>query len=129
MLKIAIAKVDLINGGRQLNLDEFRNYVRETKLRMFEGWGRYYLAQVLMLSGQAGMEEAEVWIREAVDADARNGMKWNQARDHELYADWFKKKGDISKAREQLTKAIDLFRECDADGWVTRTEKTLAELS
>ncbi|MDP1991695.1 MAG: hypothetical protein Q8K00_11790 [Syntrophales bacterium] len=32
-------------------------------------------------------------------------------------------------AKERLTTAIDLFRECGADGWVTRTEKALAELS
>lgn len=51
------------------------------------------------------------------------------ANDHALYADWFKKKGDKTGAKEQLTKAIDLFRECSADGWVTRTEKALAKLS
>ena len=56
-------------------------------------------------------------------------MRWNLANDHAFYADWFKKKGDIQGAKEQLTKAIDLFRECGADGWVTRTEKTLAEFA
>ena len=55
-------------------------------------------------------------------------MKLQLATDHAFYADWFKKKGDIQRAKEQLTKAIDLFRECGADGWVTRTEKALAEL-
>src|SRR3989339_145184 len=129
ILKIASARVDLINGRHQINLDEFRNYVRETKVKTTEGLGRYYLAQAFMLSGQAGMEEAEVWIREAIDADTRNGMRWNLARDYELYADFFKKKGDIQGAKEQLTKALDLFRECGADGWVTRTEKALAEIS
>jgi hypothetical protein len=56
-------------------------------------------------------------------------MRWNLASDHALYADWFKKKGDLLGAKEQLTKAIDLFQECGADGWVTRAEKSLAELS
>jgi hypothetical protein len=46
-----------------------------------------------------------------------------------LYADWFKKKGDVQGAKEHLTKAIDLFQECGADGWVMRTEKALAEFS
>jgi hypothetical protein len=55
-------------------------------------------------------------------------VPWNLAKDHALYADWFKKKDDIQGAKEQLTKAIDLFRECNADGWVTRTEKAFAEL-
>jgi acyl-CoA hydrolase len=51
------------------------------------------------------------------------------AKDHALYADWFKKKGDIQGAMEQLTKAIDLFKKCGADGWVARTEKALTEIS
>ena len=50
------------------------------------------------------------------------------AKSNALYAYWFKKKGDIPKAKKQLTKAIDLFRECAADSWVRRTEKTLAEI-
>jgi hypothetical protein len=73
--------------------------------------------------------EAETGIKRAIEANTRYGTKWNLARDHALYADWFKKKGNVQGAKEQLTKAIDLFRECGADGWVTRTEKTLATLS
>jgi hypothetical protein len=55
-------------------------------------------------------------------------MMFNLGKDHALYADWFKKKGDTYGAKEQFTRAIDLFRECGADGWVERTEKALAEL-
>jgi hypothetical protein len=40
----------------------------------------------------------------------------------------FKRQGDASKAKENLTKAIDIFKECGADGWVTRTEEELAKL-
>ncbi len=56
-------------------------------------------------------------------------LKWNLARDRALYAEWFKKKGDIQGAKEQLTKAIDLFRECGADWWVIKTERELANLT
>jgi hypothetical protein len=75
------------------------------------------------------MSEAEQWIQKAIEADKKNGLRWQLATDHACYADWFKKKGDIPGAKEQLTKAINLFQECCADGWVTRTEKTLAEIS
>jgi hypothetical protein len=40
----------------------------------------------------------------------------------------FKRKGDTLKARENLGKAIEIFKECDADGWVERYEKELATL-
>ena len=69
------------------------------------------------------MAEAETWIKRAMDFNTKHNTKWELAHDHALYANWFKKKGDIQGAKEQLTKAIDLFRECGADGWVSRTEK------
>ena len=66
---------------------------------------------------------------EAIEKDQRNGLNFDLGNDYALYADLFKRKGDRLKAQENLTKAIDLFRECGADGWVTRTEKTLAGIS
>jgi len=50
------------------------------------------------------------------------------AQDHACYTEWFKIKGDIKGAKEQLTKAIEIFRECGADGWVKRTENELAKM-
>jgi hypothetical protein len=32
------------------------------------------------------------------------------------------------KARENLDKAIEIFKECGADGWVVKTEKELAAI-
>jgi len=75
------------------------------------------------------LSDAEDWFQKAIEADTKNGMRWCLASDHVFYANWFKKKGDIQGAKEQLAKAIELFRECGADGWVERTEKTLATLS
>ena len=74
------------------------------------------------------MAEAESWIKRCIDAESKHGMLWYLGKAHALYADWFKKKGDIQGAKEQLTKGIDYFRECGADGWVTITEEKLAGL-
>jgi hypothetical protein len=53
-------------------------------------------------------------------------MRWNLARDYALYSELFKRKGDLPKARENLGKAIDIFKECGADGWVEKYERELA---
>jgi len=37
-------------------------------------------------------------------------------------------KDNRSKARENLDKAIEIFKECGADGWVEKYEKDLAIL-
>jgi len=41
----------------------------------------------------------------------------------------FKRKGDLSQAKEKLSKSIEIFKECGADGWVERYENELASLS
>ena len=33
-----------------------------------------------------------------------------------------------TKAKEQLGRAIDIYKECGADGWVTKAEEELARL-
>jgi hypothetical protein len=40
----------------------------------------------------------------------------------------FKRKGDTSKAKENLSKAIEIYKECGADGWVTKAEEALAKI-
>ena len=74
------------------------------------------------------ISDAAVWFQKAIEVDTRNGFRFQLAQDHALYADWFKRKGDIKGAKAQLTKAVDIFRECGADGWVEKYEKQLAEL-
>lgn len=48
--------------------------------------------------------------------------------DHALYADLFKRQGERSKVQENLGKAVEILRECGADGWVEKYEKELESL-
>ena len=43
---------------------------------------------------------------------------WNLAQDYALYADLFKRKGNLPQAKEKLKQAIEIYKECGADGWV-----------
>ena len=54
-------------------------------------------------------------------------MRWGLAMDHAVYGEFFGRTGEAARAREHLGKAVELFRECGADGWVTRTEEKLAQ--
>ncbi|KKK83785.1 hypothetical protein LCGC14_2789910, partial [marine sediment metagenome] len=64
----------------------------------------------------------------SIETNQKYGMMWYLARDYALYAELFKRKGDTPKTQENLNKAIEIFKECGADGWVERYEKELAEL-
>ncbi len=55
-------------------------------------------------------------------------MMFHLGRDHGVYAELFKRKGDREKAKEQLGKAIDIYKECGSDGWVTRAEQEMVRL-
>ena len=56
-------------------------------------------------------------------------MNYWLGRTYEVYARLHKNQNKILQAREQMTKAIDIMKECGADGWVERYEKELAGLS
>ena len=86
------------------------------------------IGDILLNMDDGYLADGEAWFQKAIEADTRNGLRWQLANDHAFYAGWFKKKGDASKAKEQLITAIDIFRDCNADGWVERTEKVLATL-
>ena len=48
--------------------------------------------------------------------------------DYAVYSDLFKKNGNIDEAQENLSKAIEIFKECGAEGWVEKYEKELVAM-
>ena len=99
----------------------------------FEQWAAHKvfnrdIAEMKLRAGEQNSEEIENWILKAVEADELNDLKWHLACDYALYAKFFKRKGDLSKASENLGKTIDIFKQCGADGWVMKYEKVLAAL-
>ena len=87
------------------------------------------IGKILLHIDDQHLAEAEDWIKKGIEINGKYGMMWNLARDYALYAELFKRKGNLSKAREKLSKAIEIFKECGADGWVEKYEKELATLS
>jgi hypothetical protein len=88
-----------------------------------------YIGEILLNIDDQHVSEVQEWIKKAIESDIRNDMRWNLGRDYALYAELFKRKGDLSKARENLGKAIDILTKCGADGWVDKYEKELASAS
>ncbi|MGD8228864.1 MAG: hypothetical protein PVH82_13640 [Desulfobacteraceae bacterium] len=54
---------------------------------------------------------------------------WYLGRDYAVYAELFERKENQSKAKENLSKAIEIFKDCGADGWVKKYEEELALMS
>jgi tetratricopeptide (TPR) repeat protein len=118
-------------GDTNIDLDSiFRwcDHAERTKSKLYEAWMTPCIAEILLQLGCRYYSESEQWIRKSIDLHERAGMVWDLGKDHTLYADWFKHKADNSRSQEQLAKAIEIFTECGADGWVKRTEEKLAQL-
>jgi class 3 adenylate cyclase/tetratricopeptide (TPR) repeat protein len=129
LVKTGLALANIMNSKQGVDPESLCIDAIKSKLKVFEGWTSRNLGEIFLNIDDQHTQEAQHWIEQAIEADERNGMRWHLARDIAVYAELFKRKGDKEKAKEQLGKAIDIYKECGADGWVTRAEEEMARLS
>ena len=126
--KLSLARTKILNHDSDIDLHNLNTLIashEKNRLAMCESFGTRCIAEIYLNIDDQHMTEAEDWIKRAIAFNTKYDTKWELARDHAIYSDWFKKKGDLSKAREQLTTAIGLFKKCGADGWVEKYGKEL----
>ncbi len=126
--KIALARAKVMNNEKDIDLNEIFKCYEDNRWRVFEGQMSRYIGEILLNMDDKHVSEAEDWIKKAIEADTRNGMMWHLARDHAVYAELYKRKSDTPKAKENLTRAMEIFKECGADGWVEKTQEALAAI-
>ncbi len=124
--RMALEKAQVLSGEKNVELERLRGYVRDNRTKLYEGWMRRYLAEILLIIDDQHIAEAQHWIEQAIEADERNEMIFHLGRDHAVYSEVFKKKGDGAKAKEQLDRAMDIYKKCGADGWVKKAEEEMA---
>jgi class 3 adenylate cyclase/tetratricopeptide (TPR) repeat protein len=125
LVRIGEAKSRVMNNEKDVDLEPLYIQSRNNKIKTGEGWFSKYIGEILLNIDDQHMSDAEHWIQKAIEADQRNRMMFHLGKDYALYAELLRRKGDRLKARENLGKATDLFKECGADGWVEKTEKEL----
>ena len=118
-----------MNNDKGANLELLRNYAHGIKTEAHKGQAFRYMAQILLKIYLEPMPEAENWVNKAIESHRRNDMMFDLAQDYALYAELFKQKGDLPKAKENLAKAIEIFRECGADGWVKKYKEEMVKLA
>lgn len=115
--------------SKDVNWEALPVLIQKNRIKPFEGLHQRYLGEIFLKINDRHFSDAEHWIHGAIEADRRNGMMLHLGRDHALCAELFKRKGDRSKFQEHLGKAMDLYKECGADGWLKKAEEELAALS
>jgi len=128
MFKVCIARSKVLNNDQDINLSNLLEYYSPNKMKLLEGFMARYIGEIQLNLDAPPVSDAENWITIAIEADRRNSARWLLGCDYALYAELFKRKGDKPKAKENLNKAIDIFKECGADGWVQKYEKEFTAL-
>jgi tetratricopeptide (TPR) repeat protein len=126
--RVGSSMARVMNNDKNIDVESLQTYVSENKLPIYEGWMRRYMGVIHLNTDGRHISEAQNWIEEAIEADERNGMRFHLAQDYALYAELFKRKGETFRAKEQLGKAIEIYKACGADGWVTKAEEEMAKL-
>ncbi|MDY7033165.1 MAG: hypothetical protein SVY10_14815, partial [Thermodesulfobacteriota bacterium] len=126
--KTSLARAKLMNKDKGVNLSEIFKLYEYNKDKCFEGHILRYISDILLNIDDQHMNEAEDWIKRAIEANERNNTRFHLGMSYTLYADFFKRKGDLPEARQNLNKAIEVLRECGADGWVEKAEEELLRL-
>ena len=127
--RLGIARAKVMSNEKDIDLESLYGYVEQNNLKEFDGQMPRYVAEILLNIDDQHLAEAEDWAEKAIDSDKQNGMKFRLGQDYVIYAEVFKRKGDQSKAKENLSQAIETFKKCGADGWVEKYAKELASLS
>jgi len=127
-IKICVDKTKLMQGDLKMDLKSLYTYAYENRFKSYDGWLSRFLCEILMNMDDDHKSEAEDWIKRSIELDEKRGLRWNLAKDYTVYSDLFKKNRDSVKAKENLSKAIDIFKQCGAAGWVENYEKELTAL-
>ncbi len=126
-IALNLAKVMIHANG--VHPESLYDYASGIKAKIFEGWASRYVAKILLNIDDKHMSEAQDWLEKAIAADRRNGMTFHVGRDFALHSELCKKQGDQAKAKDNLRKAIEIYKACGADGWVSRAERKLADFA
>jgi len=105
------------------------SYAPKNKIKLLDGRMRRYIGEILLNIDDQYISDAESWVKKAIEVDKRNGVMFELGKDYALYTELLKRKGDQPKAKENLNKAIEIFKECGADGWVKKYKEEMAALS
>jgi tetratricopeptide (TPR) repeat protein len=127
--KIALARSKVLANEKDIDLTSLYSFAAKNKFKYNDGVMAKYISEILINIDDQHISEAEDWIKKAIEADEQYGMMFNLGIDYALYAELMRRKGDRSKAKEKLERAIKILKECGADGWVKKCEEELLALS
>jgi len=124
--KITLTYIKAMQHEKDINIELLYNYEHENKIKALEGPMALGISQILLAVDKPNIQKIENWLQKAIGADQKNGQTWNLGMDYVIYAELFKQKNKNLEAKENLSRGIEIFKECGASGWVEKYEKELS---
>ena len=129
LTKVAITRARAVRGDSEISLDEVLKYYGQNKNRAFAGWIAQYTAETLFHLSDPLTSQARSWADKAIELDRQNGTRLLLGRDYLLSSRIWNRTGDQAKAREELVQAIEIFKQCGAEGYLKKANQELAVLT
>lgn len=127
-IQSCLMKAKVLRHDNDVELSDVLACYQDYKINWGKGWTAGNIGNILLNIDDDHVSKADVWFQRAIEEDEKNGFRWALAEDYASYANWFKRTGDNKHAKEHLTKAIDIFSKCGADGWVDKYRIELSSL-
>ena len=127
LLELCLLRLKAMEGTVDIDLNTLFENHENYKAKWLFGHKTNIIAEILLRMDDQHLTEAEEWILKAIDTNTRYNTRFWLGQSYRLYSDIFKKQNNLPRTREQLNKAIEIMKECGADGWVERYEKELTE--
>jgi tetratricopeptide (TPR) repeat protein len=126
--QLGMARCGAVLGERDMDLQSLGAIPGKNRIKIAEGSISAYLGEIFLNLGGSHLTEAEHWICKAIEANEKIGARFHLGLNYALYAEFFKRQGDRTKAEENLGKAIEILKKCGANGWVEKYERESAAL-
>jgi len=123
--KLALTRIKSAQNPASIKFQPLYEFESVSRVKLFEGRLSKYLAEILMNNNPKHIFEAEISIKKAIESDTKNEMMFHLGLDYMVYSQILGKKNEPSNAKNMLIKAINIFKECGADGWIELSENKL----
>jgi len=126
LIRVAIARARVMQGSSEISLEEVLKSFSQNRNKGFSGWIAQYTAEILFHLSEPLLPQARQWADRAIELDRMNGMQLLLGKDYLLSARIWKRMGDPARAREDLVRAVEIFEQCGADGYLKKASQELA---
>jgi len=129
VILLMIDSLKILDQSKEPDLSELKSKFQGVINATNKATVQPLVAEALIKSNPPQYDAAKEWIQNSIATLEEHNYKGLLWKPYVLYSELYKRQNNLPQAREQMNKAIDIMKECSADGWVDRYEKELAELN